>query len=235
MLWYFFPRIHGEGTRKFMGTKDRFCLSLSHFSTRNSMHKGYLSAVPVYEITLMHEYCLSCSLLYSVRWAVSEIPVILFRKVIYPLAISALHFTIKCYLHKIYSYNSSRTQEITNTNFFTILCHFELISCAPVLPLCFPMSTEMRLSFSWNNRSTRDQIRCCESTDDANYRNCSCHMAAISIILLRSDINPMRSQNYWGFGLCPSSHILRTREHKRFANWICFRLQVVGKTYSVGY
>jgi hypothetical protein len=34
-------------------------------------------------------------------------------------------------------------------------------------------------------------------------------------------------QNYWVFGLCPSSGILETR--KRFKNWISFRSQVRGE------
>jgi hypothetical protein len=32
------------------------------------------------------------------------------------------------------------------------------------------------------------------------------------------------AQNYWVFGLCPSSGILETSKH--FGNWICFRPQV---------
>jgi hypothetical protein len=36
------------------------------------------------------------------------------------------------------------------------------------------------------------------------------------------------SQNYWGFGLCPSSGILEIIK-QYFGNWICFRPQVKGK------
>jgi hypothetical protein len=44
------------------------------------------------------------------------------------------------------------------------------------------------------------------------------------------------TQNYWVFGLFPSSGILENRKHGRFGNWICFRPQVKGgeDTYSVG-
>jgi hypothetical protein len=35
-------------------------------------------------------------------------------------------------------------------------------------------------------------------------------------------------QDYWVFGLCPSSGILENRT-QRFANWICFRPQVRGQ------
>jgi hypothetical protein len=37
------------------------------------------------------------------------------------------------------------------------------------------------------------------------------------------------TQNFWVFGLCPSSGILETR-NQRFGNCICFRPQVRGKT-----
>jgi hypothetical protein len=35
-------------------------------------------------------------------------------------------------------------------------------------------------------------------------------------------------QDYWVFGLCPSSGILKNRR-TRFGNWICFRPQVRGQ------
>jgi hypothetical protein len=42
------------------------------------------------------------------------------------------------------------------------------------------------------------------------------------------------AQNYWGFGLFPSSGILETRK-QGFGDWLCFRPQVRGEdTYSVG-
>jgi hypothetical protein len=37
------------------------------------------------------------------------------------------------------------------------------------------------------------------------------------------------TQNYWVFGLFPSSGILGTRKTQRFGNWICFRPQVRGE------
>jgi hypothetical protein len=37
------------------------------------------------------------------------------------------------------------------------------------------------------------------------------------------------TQNYWVFGLCPSSGFLEIRK-QRFGSWICFRPQVRGKT-----
>jgi hypothetical protein len=40
--------------------------------------------------------------------------------------------------------------------------------------------------------------------------------------------------NYWDFGLCPSSGILKIQRTECFGNWICFLLQVGGDTYSVG-
>lgn len=76
-----------------MGIKDMFCLSLSDLSKSNSLHEGYLAAVPV--------YCHGCSFLYGVRLGVGEISVILFRKVIGPLEVTALYLTIKCHLHEI--------------------------------------------------------------------------------------------------------------------------------------
>jgi hypothetical protein len=45
------------------------------------------------------------------------------------------------------------------------------------------------------------------------------------------------TQNYWVFGLFPSSGILENTKQKtrRFGNWICFCLQVRGEdSYSVG-
>jgi hypothetical protein len=39
-------------------------------------------------------------------------------------------------------------------------------------------------------------------------------------------------QDYWVFGLCPSSGILRNRTTQRFGNWICFRPQVRGQETS---
>jgi hypothetical protein len=36
-------------------------------------------------------------------------------------------------------------------------------------------------------------------------------------------------QDYWGFGLCPSSGILKNRRTQRFGKWICFRPQVSGQ------
>jgi hypothetical protein len=36
-------------------------------------------------------------------------------------------------------------------------------------------------------------------------------------------------QDYWVFGLCPSSGILKTRRTQRFWNWICFRPEVRGQ------
>jgi hypothetical protein len=41
-------------------------------------------------------------------------------------------------------------------------------------------------------------------------------------------------QDYWVFGLCPSSGILKTQKNTTFrklvfGNWICFRLQVRGQ------
>jgi hypothetical protein len=42
------------------------------------------------------------------------------------------------------------------------------------------------------------------------------------------------TQNYWDFGLCPSSGILETRK-QHFGNWNCFCPQVKGEdTYSIG-
>jgi hypothetical protein len=38
-----------------------------------------------------------------------------------------------------------------------------------------------------------------------------------------------KTKNYWVFGLCPSTGILKTRK-QRFGNWICFRPQVRGDT-----
>jgi hypothetical protein len=37
---------------------------------------------------------------------------------------------------------------------------------------------------------------------------------------------PFILQNYWVFGLCPASSILKTREH--YGNLVCFLLQVRG-------
>jgi hypothetical protein len=37
------------------------------------------------------------------------------------------------------------------------------------------------------------------------------------------------TQDYWVFGLCPSSGILRNLRTQRFGNWICFHLQVRGR------
>jgi hypothetical protein len=44
------------------------------------------------------------------------------------------------------------------------------------------------------------------------------------------------AQNYWAFGLFPSSSILETGKHNVFGNEICFRPQVGGgeDTDSVG-
>jgi hypothetical protein len=36
-------------------------------------------------------------------------------------------------------------------------------------------------------------------------------------------------QDYWVFGLCPSSGILKNRRTQHFGNWICFRPQVRGQ------
>jgi hypothetical protein len=38
------------------------------------------------------------------------------------------------------------------------------------------------------------------------------------------------TQNYWVFGLCPSSDILKNYKTQRFGNWICFRPEVRGET-----
>jgi hypothetical protein len=38
------------------------------------------------------------------------------------------------------------------------------------------------------------------------------------------------TQNYWVFGIFPSSGILETRKTQHFGNWICFHPQVRGKT-----
>jgi hypothetical protein len=41
------------------------------------------------------------------------------------------------------------------------------------------------------------------------------------------------TQNYWGFGLCPSPGfqlMRRKRKIRRFGNWICFRPQVKGQS-----
>jgi hypothetical protein len=49
--------------------------------------------------------------------------------------------------------------------------------------------------------------------------------------------NLFHTQNYWVFGLCPSSGfelIRRKRKTRRFIHWICLRPQVRGDTYSVG-
>jgi hypothetical protein len=35
------------------------------------------------------------------------------------------------------------------------------------------------------------------------------------------------SQNYWVFGLCPSSGTIEIYKTQRFGNWICFRPQVI--------
>jgi hypothetical protein len=35
--------------------------------------------------------------------------------------------------------------------------------------------------------------------------------------------------DYWVFGLCPSSGILKNRRTQRFGSWICFRPQVRGQ------
>jgi hypothetical protein len=40
------------------------------------------------------------------------------------------------------------------------------------------------------------------------------------------------TQNYWVFGLFPSSGILETRKQRCFGNWICLRLQVKGEKIS---
>jgi hypothetical protein len=41
------------------------------------------------------------------------------------------------------------------------------------------------------------------------------------------------TQNYWVFGLCPTSDFQETRKHN-VSDWICFRAQVRGViTYSV--
>jgi hypothetical protein len=40
------------------------------------------------------------------------------------------------------------------------------------------------------------------------------------------------TQNYWLFGLCLSSGIIKARK-QRFGNWICFRPQVRGETLSL--
>jgi hypothetical protein len=40
------------------------------------------------------------------------------------------------------------------------------------------------------------------------------------------------TQNYWVFGLCPSSGIPEKRK-QRFGNWICFRPQVKGETFTL--
>jgi hypothetical protein len=34
------------------------------------------------------------------------------------------------------------------------------------------------------------------------------------------------TENYWVFGLCPSSGILKTRKTQGFGNWTCFLPQV---------
>jgi hypothetical protein len=38
------------------------------------------------------------------------------------------------------------------------------------------------------------------------------------------------TQNYWIFGLCPLSSILKSLRSQRFGNWICFHPQVGGET-----
>jgi hypothetical protein len=39
-------------------------------------------------------------------------------------------------------------------------------------------------------------------------------------------------QDYWVFGLCPSSGILKNRRTQRFGNWISFHPQVRGRQES---
>jgi hypothetical protein len=41
------------------------------------------------------------------------------------------------------------------------------------------------------------------------------------------------TQNYWVFGLYPSSGILKHYKTQRFGNWICLRLQVKGETSTL--
>jgi hypothetical protein len=36
------------------------------------------------------------------------------------------------------------------------------------------------------------------------------------------------TRNYYVFGLCPASCILKNQRTQRFENWICFRPQVGG-------
>jgi hypothetical protein len=44
----------------------------------------------------------------------------------------------------------------------------------------------------------------------------------------------LSTQNYWSFGLCPSSAILKTRE-QCFGNWICFCPEVRGARHLLGW
>jgi hypothetical protein len=53
-----------------------------------------------------------------------------------------------------------------------------------------------------------------------------------SFIYIRHCENHFESQNYWVSERCPSSGILKTREH-RFGKWVCFRPQLSGETPTV--
>jgi hypothetical protein len=53
---------------------------------------------------------------------------------------------------------------------------------------------------------------------------CSSKYGVVSVMYLET-LYQQHAQNYWDFGLRPSSRILNTRK-QRFGNCVCFRLQV---------
>jgi hypothetical protein len=65
---------------------------------------------------------------------------------------------------------------------------------------------------------------------DSDVRQEPVKLSDISVSILIITLNLKESddgdtQNYWGFGLCPSSGIKERTRTQRFGNWICFHPQ----------